>query len=191
MEDNTHKEGRQTSLPHLSRRATEGRARATSQWVADHVRPERRYHPPSGSGLRRRLLRQVRKSTAQRYYQLLSGHAAIGSFLHDRMTGPQTLEPDECWWCNCGKRQTRHHLFTECRAWAPQIRRLWKRIGKDCHWEHPLVRRLWKGEASEAVLEFLEDTLVGSRSSGMARANVDEAESVRQSEGEEGGPGPP
>ena len=125
------------------RRATDGRSRATSQWVADHVQPERRHHPPGGSCLRRWLLRRVRKSTAQRYYQLLSGHAATGSFLHDRMTGPQWLGSDVCWWCNCGKRQTRHHLFPECRAWAPQIRRLWKRVGKDCHWEHlraPSVR---------------------------------------------------
>ena len=52
------------------------------------------------------------------------------------------------------------------------------------------VRWLWK--ATVAVLKFLEDTPVGSRSSGTARANVDEVESVRQeSEGEVGGPGPP
>ena len=114
----------QASLPHLSRRATEGRARATSQWIRDHVRPERQYHPPGGSGLRRRALRKVRELTAQRYCQLLSGHAAIGSFLHDRMSGPQRLETGECWCCNCGKRQTHHNLFTECRAWAPQIRKL-------------------------------------------------------------------
>ena len=72
---------------------------------------------------------------------------------------------------------------------------MWKRIGKDCKWEHPRassVRWLWREDATEAVLEFLEDTPVGSRSSGMARANVDERESVGQvSEGEEGGPGPP
>ena len=30
-----------------------------------------------------------------------------------------------------GRRQSRRHLFTECRAWAPQIRRLWRRVGKD------------------------------------------------------------
>ena len=45
-----------------------GQDQAVSQWVADHVRLERRYHPPGGSGLRRRLLRRVRKSIAQRYY---------------------------------------------------------------------------------------------------------------------------
>ena len=42
------------------------------------------------------------------------------------------------------------------------------------------------------MIEFLEDTSVGSRSSGMARARVDDRECVGQvSEGEEGGPGPP
>ena len=103
----------------------------------------------------------MRKSVAQRYYQLLSGHAATGSFLHDRMTGPQRLETDECWWCNCGRRQSRHHLFTECRVWAPQISEPWLRIGKDCGWEHPrapALRWLWKDDAVGAVVEFLEST---------------------------------
>ena len=127
----------EASLPHLSRRATERRSEDTSRWIREHVRPERRYVPLGGSGFRRRAMRRVRKSVAQRCYQLLSGHAATGSFLRDRMTGPQRLETDECWWCNCGRRQSRHHLFTECRAWRPQIRKLWRRIGKDCGWEHP------------------------------------------------------
>ena len=94
----------QASLPHLSRRATERRSEDTSRWIREHVGPERRYVPPGGPGFRRRAMRRVRKSVAQRYYQLLSGHAATGSFLRDRMTGPQRLETDECWWCNCGKR---------------------------------------------------------------------------------------
>ena len=122
----------QTSLPHLTRRSTERRTTATSRWIRDHVRESRRYHPPGGTGFRRKMLRKVRKATAQRYCQLLTGHAAIGSFLHDRMIGPQRLDSDRCWWCNCGKRQTRCHLFTECRAWAPQIRALWSRVRKDC-----------------------------------------------------------
>ena len=157
----------------------------------DHVRPERRYFPPGDPGFRKRAMRRVRKSTAQGYCQLLSGHAAIGSFLHDRMTGPQRLDSDECWWCGCGRRQTRHHLFTGCRAWTPKIRELWQRVGKDCGWEHPRApapRWLWEDDAVGAVVNFLESTRVGSRASaGMARARVDE---VRGEEGEEGGPGP-
>ena len=121
----------QASLPHLSRRATERQSEDTSRWIRDHVRPERHYVPPGGPGFRKRAMRRVRKSVAQRYHQLLPGHAAIGSFLHDQMTGPQRLETDECWWCNCGKRQSRHHLFTECRGWAPQIRELWQSVNLD------------------------------------------------------------
>ena len=106
----------EASLTRLSRVAAERRSRATSQWVAAHIRPERRCSPPGGSGLQRRQLRRARKSLASRYYQLLSGHAAIGSFLHERMSGAQRWESSECWWCNCG--------FVECKAWAHQIKSL-------------------------------------------------------------------
>ena len=79
-----------------------------------------------------------------------------------------------------------------CRAWAPQIRALWKRIGEDCRWGHPRapsMRWVWREEATEAVIEFLEGTPVGSRPS---RAKADDRESVGQApEGEEGGPGSP
>ena len=47
------------------------------------------------------------------------------------------------------------------------------------------MRWLWKEDA-EADAEFLEDTPVGSRSSGMSRANVDERESVGQVSGRGG-----
>ena len=124
-----------------------------------------------------------------------SGHAATGSFLHDRMSGPQRLETDECGWCNSGRRQSRYHLFTECRAWAPQIRGLWRKVGKDCGWEHPrapALRWLWKDDAVGALVELLENTRVGSRAS--ARARVDEGrdgDEVPGQEDEEDGPGPP
>ena len=122
----------EASLSHLSRVITGNLLKATAQWVASHVRPERRYRPPTGSGLRRKPLRRVRMSLASRYYQLLSGHAAIDSFLHERMTGPLRRESSECQWCRCGKRESCHHILVECRPWAPQIRRLWQRVAKDC-----------------------------------------------------------
>ena len=36
---------------------------------------------------------------------------------------------DQCWWCSCG-RQSREHLFKECRTWKKEIRELWKRVGE-------------------------------------------------------------
>ena len=50
------------------------------------------------------------------------GQVAIGSFLHERMTGAQGLGSSEYWWCSCGRGQSRHHLFVECKAWAPKQR---------------------------------------------------------------------
>ena len=80
----------------------------------------------------------------------------------------------------------------------PQIRELWRRIGKGCGWEHPrapALRFLWKDDAVGAVLEFLGGTKVGSRASAeRARARVDEdrdGEEALEQEGEEDGPGPP
>lgn len=78
----------EASLSHLSRVATEARARAYGQWISDHVRPDNVTPPHRESGLRRKQLRRARRSLASRYYQLLSGHAAKGSFLHERISGP-------------------------------------------------------------------------------------------------------
>ena len=119
----------EASLSRMNRAATEARSRTTAEWIRAHVRRERRYNPPGGSGLRRRQPRSTPKSLAGRYYQLLSGYAAVGSYPHDR-TGE--ADTDRCWWCSSSKRQTRHHLFAGCEAWASQRVRMWRRIRKDC-----------------------------------------------------------
>ena len=114
---------------------------------------------------------------------------------HERMTAPLRRGSSDCRWCGNGKRESRHHLSIECRAWAPQIQRLWRLVGKDCRWEHPkapAVRKLWKEGATEAVLEYLADTQVGCWSSAGERRAPREAEDLGEAEeGEEGGPGPP
>ena len=68
----------------MSRSATEARSRASAEWIASHVRPERRYRPPPGRGLRRQHLRSTKKELAGRCYPFLSGHAAIGLCLRDK-----------------------------------------------------------------------------------------------------------
>ena len=110
------------------------------------------------------------------------------------MSGAQRLQSGERWWCSCGRRQLCHRLFVECTAWAPQARRLWGRIGKDCGWENlraPAVRRPWEERATGAMLEFLEDTRVGCRASAVAASGpqvrgTGEEREDQGSEGEEG-----
>ena len=181
----------ETSLSHMSRVATEARSRAAARWMADRFGgPRRNYRPPPGRGLRRKLLRGAPKSIASRYYQLLSGHAAIGPFLKDKI---HKAADDKCWWCGGGKQQTRHHFFTQCRAWLPQIRTLWRDIGKALGWKHPRApsgKWLWKEESTEAVLAYLGSTRVGYISAG--RRPPEEVDANRTGDrGEEGGPGPP
>ena len=62
-------------------------------------------------------------------------------------------------------RQTRHHLFCECRAFRPQIVKMWKEVGKALGWKKRRRKRVsdlfYREEATEAVLEFLRTTGVG------------------------------
>ena len=149
----------ETSLSHMARVATDNRSRMTAEWISSHTGdPRRKYKAPRGRGLRRRLLRRTPKPIAKRYCQLLSGHAAIGSYLKDKIRKTD----DDYWsWCGGGKKRTRHHLFTECRAWMPQIRKLWRDIGKAHGWKHPRApsgKWLWKEKSTDAVLASLGST---------------------------------
>ena len=52
----------ETSLSHMTRTATKARSLATGEWISGHVRPEQRYRPPPGRGLRRKHPRHTRNS---------------------------------------------------------------------------------------------------------------------------------
>ena len=176
----------ETSLSHMTGVATEARSRETREWITAHVRPERRYMPPPGRGLRRSPLRRARKTLAGRYYQLLSGHADTGT--HRKRFG--RTDTADCWWCMSGEPQSRHHLFTRCPSWTEQRRRLWKDVGEACEWEHPRtpsVRLLWDTRAAGAVLEFLRTTRAGCIGVG----RVPPEDRGEETDGEEGGQGPP
>ena len=71
---------REASLSHLTRKTTETRSEATSEWIQGHVGQRRRCRPPKGGKLRKTLSR-TRKELAGRFYQLLSGHAATAEHL--------------------------------------------------------------------------------------------------------------
>ena len=90
----------EASLSYMTRAATEARSQATAEWISSRV-GTRRYKPPPGRGLHRQHLRSVRKELTGRFYQFLSGHAAIGSYLHDKI---HKIDSDKCWWYDTGER---------------------------------------------------------------------------------------
>ena len=107
------------------------RRRAIDSWRENIIREgkgRRPYRIP-GEGMVPKIpaaLGKVRKSLASRFFQLASGHAMIAPFLRDKF---KWVDSDQCWWCS-GGRQSREHLFKECRAWKKEIRELWKRVGE-------------------------------------------------------------
>lgn len=90
-----------------------------------YVGGSQRYRPPKGSGIRPSL-RKERKEGAGRYFQLLSGHAPIGSYLAERT---RTVSSGTCRRCGSSKR---YCWLVQCRAWPPQVRELWRGVGKAC-----------------------------------------------------------
>ena len=85
----------------------EARSQSAGEWIRRHVTAERRYRPPWGGRIREHPQKEG-KGVASRFFQLLSGHAAIGPYLAEKT---KTIQSDKCWWCGSGERQSRHHLF--------------------------------------------------------------------------------
>ena len=109
----------------------EFRRRAVDSWREGIIRGGRGRRPYRipGEGMVPKIpaiLGRARKSLASRFFQLASGHAMTAPFLRDKFGW---VDSDQCWWCSSG-RQSREHLFKECRAWKREIRELWKRVGE-------------------------------------------------------------
>ena len=107
------------------------RQRAVRGWRDSIIRGgtgRRPYRIPGEGEVPRidKALGRARKELAARFFQLASGHAMIAPFLKEKFGW---VSSDQCWWCSCG-RQTREHLFKECRAWKEEIRELWKKVGE-------------------------------------------------------------
>ena len=195
---------REASLSHLTRTTTEARANATAAWIRDHCGRRRRYRPPKGGKLRKEL-GKCPKELAGRFYQLMSGHAAVA----EHLVRVGQADVDTCFWCGSGERQTRHHLFIKCRRWMPEIRRLWQRVRAETgEGGAPSVRKLFGGRNTKAILEFLEKTKVRKMPSRVLLAggpdleeeelegfssvvSDEDVETECSSSGDEDGPGPP
>ena len=196
----------EASLSYLRRVTTENRTKATADWIRERSGRQRRYRPPKG-GKMRKALNKTRKELAGRYYQLLSGHAAVAE--HLKRVGQ--MQSDRCFWCGTDEKQTRFHLLIRCRRWKPEIEEMWEKIKDETGWGGaPTVRKLFGDERCVgALLEFLDKTKVGKMPSRILLAGgpdleEEELESLSllaQEEGveetdiseseEENGPGPP
>ena len=105
--------------------------RAAARWREEIARKSKSrgpYRIPKEGEISRipRGLQRAPKELESRFFQLSSGHAMIVPFLKEKFGW---TESDSCWWCS-GGRQSREHLFKECRTWKEEIRTLWKEVGE-------------------------------------------------------------
>jgi len=99
------------------------------------------------------------KRLASRCYQLKTGHARTGQYLHWAKVRPTA----ECWWCQ-SPTQTRDHLFKVCPKWKRPQKTLWAEVRKETGRERSrwnIRDLLVDGRCSQAVLDFLASTDVG------------------------------
>ena len=175
---------------------TQLKKKAAREWREEIIRRSqgRRSFRVPAEGERPRIppgLQRTPKELASRFFQLSSEHAMIAPFLKEKFGW---VESDGCWWSG-GGRQSRKHLFKECRTWKDVIRKLWTEVGeisgsirdtsqgeiykgrkgfcfgmdkKAVRPGNTSVRKLLSEERFvEAVLDFLECTGVGRVKQGV------------------------
>jgi ribonuclease HI len=162
-----HYEASFASLAHINRVTTERKWEESKEWLVAQCRGNRTYRlvttqrrdkPPLGAP----------KRQAARYYQLKMGHALIGTYL--KRIGKSA--DDKCWWCGRKARQTREHLFKDCRRWRRQQAAMWGGLGKEkdedgnldgLHKNASIPTLFAHPKAAGYIMDFLRTTEVGRR----------------------------
>jgi len=116
------------SLAHARRACTEAYRASTANWLTRMLarrRTGQSYRPPRGWKLDP-VAASTHKSLARRYYQLKTGHAPIGAYLH-RI---KARDSPACLGCSRGT-ETVKHLLTSCRQWCHQRDKLYATLAKE------------------------------------------------------------
>ena len=156
---------REISLAFACRARTEAITTQKQRWLTKELsqrsqQGQRIYRPQKNWQLNP-IAAVARKHLASRYFQLKSGHAAIGVYL-------QQIKAQEDATCrDCGSsRETIHHLLFECQKWRQQRNKLYRDLELDgamrptAAEEHPQGRLLGEPRATKALLQFLASTSV-------------------------------
>ncbi len=130
------------------------------------------------------VLGNTPKKYAARCYQLEVGHGAIGIYL----ARIRKIETPEFWWCR-ESLQSVEHLYTRCRRWRRERRKLVRKSEKEGITWQAQAERSWLAsllanqKAVTPLLRLLEATEVGVR--GGAREREAEWERKHDQAGED------
>jgi Reverse transcriptase-like len=155
------------SLAYVRRAGTEARREEGKKWLNaamahKPLRARRAYRVTEGFK-QDPTAAAAPNPTASRYYQLKTGHAAVGSYLHKI----KAQEDQACQWCRA-PHETANHLLFECREWRVQRKTLQgdlirARVQYTAAGEVPGGRLFADQKATKALLTFIATTGVGMR----------------------------
>ena len=163
-------EARPRSLANIRREISEKKWIEARQWAGGRT-SKGKYRMPSSQRPDGTIAGSA-KRLAARFYQLKTGHARIGEYLHWAKVRPNP----QCWWCQSPK-QSRDHLFKVCPKWRTQQTTMWQEVKKETgkwnsRWK--IQDLLADQRCSQAVLDFLSSMDVGRT---VPPVEVDDAES--------------
>ncbi len=110
------------------------------------------------------ILGNAPRKYASRYYQLKVGYGAVGTYL----ARIGIIETPECWWSK-ETVQSVEHVYTRCRKWRKERRKLVRELEKEGIIWQPQVERRWLAgllaneKAVAPLLGFFKTTEVGGR----------------------------
>ena len=153
------------SLAFVIRTCTENIRDRKQAWLAQALAKRDRYrqraYRPDGGWKMDPVASRAVKPLATRFFQLKSGHAAIGAHLH-------RIHARESPACEKGDAPTEtvHHVLFECRAWQRERVQLYRALDRagvarpSAAEECPEGRLLGEPKTTAAILEFLSTTKV-------------------------------
>ena len=163
-----------SSLSHIKKKLNESKSQELDRWheikIQERESSRRGFYVPWIKGKINGVLGNTSKKYASRYFQLKVGHGAIGAYL----AKIGMVETPQCWWCGQAE-QTVEHLYTKCRRWRKERRKLIRSLCTDgISWQgrnerKGLAELLANERAIGPLLEYLKSTEVGGREGGKER----------------------
>jgi hypothetical protein len=163
-------------LAHVRRAQTEIQESSRQRWLARMLqkrstRAQRAYKTVS-EWKQDPAVAAVSRSLASCYYQLKTGHAAIGAHLY-------CIKAKDSEACKCrASSETIHHLLFKCRQWRGPRRELYRALMKaglqepSMAEECPEGRLLDSSKATGPLLQFLAATAAGCTENETAQAAI-------------------
>lgn len=163
-----------SSLTHVKKKLKRTRLAELSAWhqlkMQEREASRREFYVPRRKCGIESTLGKAPKKYAARYYQLKIGHGAVGTF----RARIGDIETPKCWWCSA-REQTVIHLYTECRRWREERRKLIRKLEKQGISWQTRPEKIWLASllanerAVGPLFKFLRNTEIGSREGAAKR----------------------